>query len=492
MLVNFRSLIGATALASLALNAVATDRYVIFGGGPTAHAGQVSIEKNVLWIDQVVGQFQFSDGRILYGAGNEGRIADVSELDANNTEAQRWLPLARLYNVQQHALLHYRTNAISNNSGNLTKESVTNVFREELAQLKSGDSLWLIYSGHGSIDTKADVSRNALRLWGEERLDVNEFAQLLNQAPPHATVRYVLPQCYSGAFVRSMTKNPRHPRIDEVATNRCGFFAVPDDKIAEGCTPGIDAGDYRDYATYFIAAIAGQTRLGQPLTANPDLNGDKKIGLNEAHSYAYTEGFSSDVPRSTSDYYLELWEPWYARWHSFVSLDANNPYWQQAQRLAQKLNIAGENIPAIASHAQAARKRLADQIAAKERAHFDQAEAEEKIRKTLRKHFFLRWANAATPQSASYMQFVREEADEALVWIQQQPEYPQLVEIQDKIASEALETLRLQREEAQYARLLRALRLATIKQNFDRLANKTQKAQYASLTACEAWAPERK
>src|SRR5690606_26698794 len=138
---------------------------------------------------------------------------------------------------------------------------------------------------------------------------------------------------------RSILRNPSKLSPKNIATNHCGFFAVDERTEAEGCTPGIDAGDYRDYATYFIAALAGRSRVDEPLTAQPDRNGDGKVSLNEAHAYAYTEGFSTDIPRSTSDYFLELWEPWYARWHSFVPLSNDNSYWLNAKRLAQKLTL---------------------------------------------------------------------------------------------------------------------------------------------------------
>src|SRR5690606_20048609 len=106
-----------------------------------------------------------------------------------------------------------------------TKENVLALLQEELQQMQGGDSLLFIYSGHGSYDSK-DVSKNALRLWGEVHLDANEFDAALDIAPAGATVRYVLPQCYSGGFTRSILSNPARPTISGFKPNRCGFFSV--------------------------------------------------------------------------------------------------------------------------------------------------------------------------------------------------------------------------------------------------------------------------
>ena len=87
-------------------------------------------------------------------------------------------------------------------------------------------------------------------------------------------VRFVFTQCYAGAFARLA------PGPDG---NRCGFLAESEDREAEGCAAGVDAGDYRDYTTYFFAALSGRTRLGGLLPVNPDLDGDGQVSLYEAH-----------------------------------------------------------------------------------------------------------------------------------------------------------------------------------------------------------------
>src|SRR5690606_37790820 len=231
------------------------------------------------------------------------------------------------------------------------------------------------------------VSKNALRLWGEVHLDANEFDAALDIAPAGATVRYVLPQCYSGGFTRSILSNPARPTISGFKPNRCGFFSVDERNLAEGCTAGIDAGDYRDYATYFVAALAGQTRLAQPLDIDPDANNDGQVSLAEAHIFAFTEGFSTDIPRSTSDYFLELWEPWYVRWHSFVPISRDNHYWLMAQRLATRLDIKSIDAHAMAMDALAQRQALAEEIETQQEKHDRNHAQAEQLQKDLRRRF---------------------------------------------------------------------------------------------------------
>lgn len=472
-----------------ASTAQAADSYVVFGGGPSPDSSQVSIEKNAIWIDEVLRQRAFTHSDVLFGAGTQG-AADVVLHAPDDTDILRWLPLARLYGKQQEARTKYRANQVTRSSGDFGKERVTALLDKNIQSLQNGDNLLLVYSGHGSYEPP-DVSRNALRLWGETPLSVNDLTRLLDKTPQGATVRYVLPQCFSGAFTRGIVRNPSKPRLDEVATNRCGFVAVDERTIAEGCTAGIDAGDYRDYATYFVAALAGQTRLGEALTRQPDLDGDGKVSLSEAHDYAYTEGFSTDVPRSTSDYYLELWEPWYTRWHTFVSLSDANPYWQTAQRVRDKLGIDATTPAAIAKVALAKRRELERAIADKQSAHDDAHTQTEKLRKDLLKRFLIAWPNAMHPQSAAYAHFIQQQADAALAWITTQPDYAQLAARQDSAQQDTLAILDLRRQQAQYTRILRALRLAAIRENFTRLANKTEHDQYTALTTCEAWTPPR-
>lgn len=72
------------------------------------------------------------------------------------------------------------------------------------------------------------------------------------------------------------------------AYNRCGFAAESADRLSEGCSASIEVGDYRDYTTYFFAALSGRHRSYQPLERSPDRDRDGYVTLHEAHVHART------------------------------------------------------------------------------------------------------------------------------------------------------------------------------------------------------------
>ena len=159
--------------------------------------------------------------------------------------------------------------------------------------------------------------------------------RLLTRVPSAVPVRFVFTQCYAGAFARLA------PGPDG---NRCGF-------LAESGRPG--GGRVRRrrgrrrlsrlHDLFFFAAFAGRTRLDMPLPVNPDLDGDGQVSLYEAHLYALRAGESADLPRSTSEAFLERWQPWYADWRGLFGLrgdeSPDNVYARLAQELGTKLDL---------------------------------------------------------------------------------------------------------------------------------------------------------
>jgi hypothetical protein len=83
----------------------------------------------------------------------------------------------------------------------------------------------------------------------------------------------------------------------------CGFFATTKDRVAAGCTPELNEANYRDFTSYFFAALSGRSRLGEKV-APPDYNKDGKVGMDEAFCYSILTSPSIDVPVATSDVFL--------------------------------------------------------------------------------------------------------------------------------------------------------------------------------------------
>ena len=109
-------------------------------------------------------------------------------------------------------------------------------------------------------------------------------------------------QCFSGGFA-DVIYDQADPRRGLSPRNRCGFFATTFDRTAAGCTPDIMLDDYREYSTYFWAALCGHTRTGKPVE-QPDFLDDGRIGMSEAHAYTMIHSETVDIPVKTSDTFL--------------------------------------------------------------------------------------------------------------------------------------------------------------------------------------------
>jgi hypothetical protein len=465
----------------------ALDHFLMVGGGPSPKESEVSIEKNVIWIDRITRGWSFASHSVLFASGPHGP-ADVVLHSPGDPEVQNWLPLARVYGEQEAAMSVFRRNEVADVSSATSREAVTATLRRGVASLAAGDGLLFVYNGHGSL-SKRDTSRNGLRLWGESRLDVRDLAALLDDRPAGTTFRGFFPQCFSGGFARIAFRDVVTPRTAELRPGTCGFFSVADNRTSEGCTPSVDMGEYRDYSTYFFAALDGRTRLDKPLHSGPDADSDGRISLAEAHRYAYIEGRSADVPRSTSEYFLEAWRPWFVRWHSTVKPSPENPYLRTATALAGRLGLQAQDMRELAVEVLQKRRAVESEIAATER-ELKALKAEEAVmRERLRVDLEREWAGAGKPHTAAFQRLVTRKQQEMLAWITAQAEYPRLEELQERIQQVDLGLLDWRREAAGYIRIQRMLDLATTKEHFDRLAGSAERANYAALVECESWVP---
>jgi hypothetical protein len=395
-------------------------------------------------------------------------------------------PFRRLAENWRHHSLRIRGNQVIGNAGAATATRFAETLKSTLGALHAGDSLLLLYSGHGS-KAPDDTSANALRLWGLSRYDVRELAGAFREVPRDAAVRFILPQCFSGAFVRSIYADPSRPRLESVTGNVCGFVSVSDDSESEGCTPGIDSGDYRDYASHFFNALVGIRQTGEPLGRKADLNGDAAVSFAEAHLDAYIHTISTDVPRTTSEEFLERWEPWYVR-RAAGSLDERNPHFAAIRGLALRLGLAhGDSLPTFGELSAAAfrgRKALSGDIARLKNEldarSMDESARREDIRRAFNERhqgFLDGLSMQAIPSTPASQQAVN--------WLRAHSGYAQLEALQDEIVEKELQLLELRRRSAAFERLQRSLHLAIAHDALQRHASPRVKSTYAALRACE-------
>jgi hypothetical protein len=287
-------------------------------------------------------------------------------------------------------------------------------------------------------------------------------------------VRFVFTQCYSGAFAR----------LAEGHHNRCGFMAEAADREAEGCSASLETGDYRDYSTFFFSALIGQTRTGDPLAASPDLDGNGEVSLREAHLYTLRSSFSTDLPRATSEAYLESWLPWYLGWTRWSPrAHGDGPYGSLARDLAEEAGIGSHG--ALGS-------RLRERSHALELEHRellatqDQNQASiDRLREALEDELFQRWPEAAYPYTGNYVRFLREELDAAQTFITAHPSYPDLVRKQDAYWEQEERLLHLERALTHLDKIRRMAWLSRVERLFLGHASKPQRAAYERLLACE-------
>ena len=88
-------------------------------------------------------------------------------------------------------------------------------------------------------------------------MTVKEFVGLLDKLSPKVQVVLFMVQCHSGGFWDVIFKGADVGPVLAEAT-RCGFFATWSDRLAAGCTPDTAEENYKDYTTYFFAALSGQ------------------------------------------------------------------------------------------------------------------------------------------------------------------------------------------------------------------------------------------
>jgi hypothetical protein len=255
---------------------------LIVGGGPDKTHNQAAIESNVRYVDRLLPAN--APRRILF-AGGDPNDANVQWLDSHNA-------------------LQYRAPQLTRLDGPSELQKV----QDELSSLalaekeRPRDPVLLYFTGHGSPNPRSNYENNHYDLWSGQALDVKTLAASISAFPAETPITLVMVQCFSGAF-----GNELYDGGDSSAAlsnhHICGFFASVAQRPAAGCTPEINEADYKDFTSYFFAALSGTDRVGNPVTG-ADYNHDRKVGMNEAFAYALIHDDSIDTPVCTSDVFL--------------------------------------------------------------------------------------------------------------------------------------------------------------------------------------------
>ncbi len=471
------------ALLLLPATVLATDRFFLIGGGPTPENSEAQIEFNVKWVVASLRALLPEAGVTVFFAGGKNPPPNtvVELLPRHDSVSLPYEALAAVYGLSHENRLRSRAHTVADVVGSTERDSLIPVLTNYLKSLVPGDQAMIIYNGHGSWER--DRAENALRLWNSTFLSVREFERILAQVDPQVPVRFVMTQCYSGAFARAVHENAEQSLALARGT-RCGFFAESSERESEGCSASIELGDYRDYTTYFVSGLTGRDRLGNAVAKASDRDADGRVTPFDSHLYTLIEGYNGDLPRSTSEDYLERAQPWFTRWVGTGRLP-DNVYGRLAREMASRYGLP-EDGRALGS----AMRRRTDSLQAQIAQLSREAESLEALaaetRRALRER--LRQAYPSLPADEP------ERLDELLALataavdsaIRQDPAYATIRE--QEAAAERLELrlVDLDRRLSQVERLRRARLMARALAQLQRHGADPVRRSYEQLLFCEA------
>jgi hypothetical protein len=448
-------------------------KIIQIGGGNTIGNSQGQIEDNVIWLSEILKRSS-NDVVNFFAAGN-GNVKDVSLFSTGELDPIME-PLTRVFGNSDASRLMFKSNQVPNLTGSTRKGEITKALEAVLSELDSNTDLLLIYNGHGGYN-KNDFRLNDLKIWLDDRLNVAEMDSIFDMAPQDATIRFIFPQCYSGGFYYLIYQDPLSDRI--ASQNRCGFFSESPQQESEGCSLDTNKEEYRDYSTYYFAPLNNATRRGKPLSVSPDLNGDGAVSFRESHLYTLKVGMSKDLSRSTSEVYLEEWEPWYVRWG--IEENRKSIYWEVAEYIAQTRNLSMDGRE-LASLKRALQQEIASTVHEQRNHEKEIARLRNKIKKVVEHD----WPELQHPYTTAYLKLINNEADQISQEIRKMSQYESLADLQKDLNELTAKELKLERDKAQIDKIVRMKKLARLEKLFFKYAEKDEIQVYQRLLDCES------
>lgn len=450
----------------------------IVGGGPRPEDSGAQIEANVRWGISALEELAPDAAIHVYFANGLEDGPSVQEEIPHDPGAGGGDALLRVFGDVRGDGTTCRRHRVPDVVGSTSADVLGPALADGLSELGTGDQALIVYNGHGTWEQ--DRGENALRLWGESRLSVRQFEALLSRADPAVPVRFVFTQCFSGAFERAV-----HPGAADVMDlapgSRCGFFAESEDRESEGCSASLAIGEYRDYTTYFLAALSGTTRQGERVGATTDLDGDGRITPFEAHLYALAYAQNGDLPRSTSEVFLERWEPWYVRWLGTNRLP-DNEYGRVSQILAER-NGFPTSPSALGRALQRRRHQLTLQGDSLRGVEASLTARIETIQSRIRADLTVDWPDLEdeSPVGRETEARFRGVAADART----HPLFSELIEGQNELVEVQRQLIAVDRDIGQIEKLRRTRHLARLMDAFTRLASRERRSEFDHLRSCE-------
>ena len=465
------------------------DHFLTIGGGSSAANNQVSLENNVLYLQHFLADRGMGDvpHEILFSDG-AGGARDLQYIPAAKPPRVNQL-LAEIFRQERGLGEQYRPHAIPHLWGASGRQSIGRWFDTIGSKLPDGDRLFIYYTGHGG---RGRQGRNTtLAMWREADMPVSEFVKLLDQLPPKVSVVLIMVQCYGGGFA-DVLFNDADPAKGLSPRNRCGFFATSPDRVAAGCTADVDEENYREYSTYFWAALYGRTRGGEAVPP-PDFDADGRVSLAEAHAYAMINDDTIDLSMKTSDAFLRRFSKPKTVAGPTELIDADGAFQTLLDRaepperatlegLSRRLELDGPNptqaARTIAEGIAQRRKVLGDEQRRLNQSHDRTCAALAGMVRT-------RWPELANLLNPSAAKLIAGEGEEIVRAIESAPAYAQLRRQHDRLDAIDVEDMDLERKWVKCQRFIRTAEHVALAANLPLVAGPDIRRRYDALRAAE-------
>src|SRR3954463_11609834 len=146
---SFAGRLAVLSVFTIANGAAARDFFLTIGGGHSRDSNQASLEKNVLFYQQLLKEQNVPAAQqSIYFASGVASNKDVQAIDAGSLPKANRL-MAEFFGTERDLGLHYRANEVPNVRGATTRENIQKWFKDVGQTLKSGDRLILYVTAHG-------------------------------------------------------------------------------------------------------------------------------------------------------------------------------------------------------------------------------------------------------------------------------------------------------------------------------------------------------
>lgn len=467
--------VGARTVAAVDLSQRGVLRWLAVGGGADPSSTQVQLEQDLGLFAELAAAGEAS-GAVLFAGGPGVRAVQVLDRAATpdaDPHATLRAELGALLDPRPERDARYRIPAVKVDAA-ADAASVLALVEEQLTL--PGPRLDVFVAAHGDVgETPAE---NFVSLWGDSSFDARELATALSVEGARRSARVVITACFGGGFAELAFANA-DATAGAARHGACGLFATSAEHESNGCDANPDRQAQQGYALHLLHALRGQGRDGQPVRGL-DLDGDRRVGLLEAHTRARIASESIDLPSTTSERFLRsltLEAP--VGGESVVSPYATPEDDAVIAALVARVGLADE---ASVVAARAALEAQLDELAARIE---DQMASEDEAAYVVRLAVAARWPELLDPFRADFEATLSANT-EALAAVLSSPEASEHVRLREESDRLLLEedTLRLR-----WVLLMRLARTFETRRLARALASRAptdpDRRYYEALLACE-------